>query len=122
MDHWPDIGRCMRLKDNGFSQLDRMFCCAKHPSGRISVESVYGLGEYSEPICAAPIVTELVEEIKKLNPPKREDEAWIDIDIMADGMVYAGIPALLDEHDYRMADTVANVLTDLWLWLRGREK
>lgn len=113
-NHVPDIERCKRLREMGFPQ---------HTEFAWSVD----LGAYKIYRCycknlelpsdsyAAPIVTELLAEIRKAVPST--SRTWMEISVIEDGVFVN----LIDHEDAETyADTMPNALADLWMWLKER--
>jgi hypothetical protein len=111
-DHVPDIDRCKRLREMGFSQYEPLFLYVKRAnSGRWTIELRRALNDCAlVDWVAAPIVTELIAEIQKAVPST--SRTWMEISVMEDG-VFVNLIGHEDAETY--ADTLPNALADLWL-------
>lgn len=124
-NHWPDLEKCKRLRERGFPQNTHFTWCHHGPDD--SSESFVEYGkiecELSNGGCAAPIATELVEEIfKMLEVPAgdAEGDSMLIAHLFENSCsVYVPTQTLQDIANH--ADTLPNVLSDLWCWLKERE-
>lgn len=125
-NHVPDLERCKRLKEAGFPQEGTHFWWDYSSYGS-TVRVMCNRSTHNGFICAAPIVTELVEEIESLTQDhQNDDHAFIlkyQMDFDDDVMKwYASntIQFVLEEDPESIkADTLPNALADLWLALKG---
>jgi len=120
----PNLERCKRLKEAGYPQEKSKFYWVTDHADVAWVE--YSQSEFYNSfdiIAAAPIVTELVEECLILMRASAKWGERIRLVRMNDGNWYAepfyhdGIPLC----DVRVADTLPNALTDLWMELKGEK-
>lgn len=122
-DHVPDLERCKRLQEKGFPQ-DLQFFWATDWCDAWWVVHETDLGCNDMPI-AAPIVTELVEEIGKFAKPQESEMLVPVIEMYLSEMGDWNVGSvaqfqITDEADYCNADALPNALADLWIWLRER--
>lgn len=123
MSHWPDLERCKRLKEAGYPQKVK-FYWVTGPGEPEWVEYWVLASEYGvEIIAAAPIVTELVEEIRKLIPQRDEDErdcSSLVAHFFQGNACSVGVPGGCSRETIHIhANTLPNTLADLWMELKG---
>jgi len=136
-NHVPDLERCKALRDAGFPQDNSHFVWAlteirsedpKHrhnewiliTRSQAIVEEIEGYPYYR--LIAAPLVTELIEEIKKiLEVPTGDAEGdSMLIAHLFEGSCSVYVPTQTLKRIAKHADTLPNALADLWIWLRER--
>lgn len=108
--HVPDLERCKRMKEMGFPQRKAKFYWVTDHADAAWVE--YSQSEFYNSfdiIAAAPIATELVEEIRKIDP------TYSIIICVSPEWCRVGFAGC----HFKQADTLPNALADLWMALKG---
>jgi len=118
INHVPDLERCKRLMEMGFPQETEFYWATDNADAFWIVHKSSHDYMWQDTPYAAPIVTELLAEIRRFLP-SGENDAIVDVLVMAlygDGTWDINSMTYVDHH----ADTLPNALSDLWCWLRER--